>query len=103
MNRTYGNNSELQLVSVGEGERALTCKTDKTDCCDTPPNRLGDFYYPNGVQVPINKLRHGFYRSRGDGEVYLNKRNGIMFPTGVFRCEIPDSSGTTQKIYIRLN
>ena len=27
-------------------------------------------------------------------------RNGGTSPTGIFRCEIPDASGTSQNIYV---
>lgn len=102
MGDVYSNNSELRLASIGEDDNALICKTDKEDCCDVPPQRFGEFYYPNGVQVQINRFRHGFYRTRGYQEIYLNKRVGINSPAGVFRCEIPDSSGAIQKIFITL-
>lgn len=102
MGEVYSNNSELRLAGIGEGDNALICKTDKKDCCDTPPQRLGEFYYPNGVQVPIDTFRQGFYRTRGSQEIYLNKRVGISTPVGVFQCEIPDSSGAIQKIFITL-
>ena len=32
--------------------------------------------------------------------IRLNRRKNATFPTGVFRCEIPDASGTNQNIYI---
>ena len=49
------NNSVAPLLDVGEDENGLFCKTDREECCGTPPNRFGEFYYPNGVQVPIAK------------------------------------------------
>ena len=103
MGQIYANNSVLSLSSVGEGDSALICRTNNSECCDTPPNRYGDFYYPSGTKVPINKFRHGFYRNRGYQEVYLNKRSGITTPVGVFRCQIPDSNGSMQNIYITLD
>ena len=66
--RTYANNSNLSLASIGEDQNALICKTDKEDCCGTPPNRVGEFYYHSGVRVPIRKLGQAFYRTRGHQE-----------------------------------
>ena len=40
------------------------------------------------------------YRNRGPSVVRLNRRNNAMMPTGVFRCEIPDASGTNQNVYV---
>lgn len=98
----YGNNSAVPLRDIGEGEGALYCKTDKVDCCRTPPNRYGEFYYPNGAIVSIKRLQHGFYRNRGDQFVRLNRREGIVSPRGKYMCEIPNANGATVKIYITL-
>lgn len=98
----YHNNSAISLQSVGEGERALICKTNKQDCCGTPPNRLGEFLYPNGDIVPIRILQDEFYRQRGDGEIYLNRRVDTTSPSGTYSCVIPDAAGTIQTLYIDL-
>ena len=96
------NNSAVPLIDVGEGESALHCKTDKEDCCGTMPNRFGEFYYPSGVQVPIAKRQHGFYRNRGEQIVRLNRREGTISPTGKYRCEVPNADDVIVKIYITL-
>ena len=100
--QTFGNNSIVSLTQVGEGKDALLCKTDLISCCATVPNRFGEFYYPNGLIVPINNSGHGFYRNRGDQEIRLNRRQGITSPSGKFRCEIPTASGEIQNIFITL-
>ena len=99
----HPNDSAVFLLDVGEGEDALFCKTKMGRCCGTPPNRIGEFYYPNGTQVPIAGLQYGFYRNRGQQVVRLNRREGVISPTGRYRCEIPDVDGMTQNIYITLN
>ena len=101
-NKTYTNNSVIKVNAIGEGEEALLCKTDKVECCSTTPNRFGQFYYPNGVKVPIRKAAHGFYRNRGNQLVRLNRRRGVISPTGMYCCEIPDSSNVMQKVFITL-
>ena len=100
--QAYGNNSILSLADVGEGINALLCKTNNIKCCGTAPHRYGDFYYPNGVQVPINGLRHGFYRDRKDQEIRLNRRKGVESPAGEFLCQIPDEGGATQRLFVTL-
>ena len=72
------------------------------NCCGTLPNRFGQFYYPNGVQVPVSNAGQGFYRNRGNQVIRLNRREGATSPTGKYRCEIPDASGEMQNIYITL-
>ena len=99
----YLNNSAVALSEIGEGEKALLCKTDKKDCCGTVPNRFGQFYFPGGLeQVPIAKQQQDFYRNRGDQSVGLNRREGVTSPTGTYRCEIPNADDEMIKIYITL-
>ena len=98
----YFNNSAVSLQEVGEGERALVCKTNKEDCCGTPPNRFGEFYYPSGDMVPIRNRQDRFYRHRGDGEIYLNRRVNTVTPVGSYSCVIPDANGTIHILYIDL-
>ena len=100
--RIYHNNSALKMLDFGERDDALLCKTTMEMCCRNP-NRIGHFYYPNGVQVPINARGQGFYRNRGDRMIRLNRRENINSPTGTFRCAIPDASGEMQNIYITLS
>ena len=78
------------------------CAKQTRKCCGTVPNRFGEFYYPNGVQVPIANRQQGFYRNRGNQIIRLNRREGITSPTGTYRCEIPNADDETVKIYITL-
>ena len=90
------------MLEFGEGDNALLCKTNMESCCRNP-NRLGQFYYPNGDQVPIKIQGEGFCRNRGIKMIRLHRRESINSPTGTFRCEIPDASGEMKSIYITLN
>ena len=101
--QTFTNNSIVSIANIGEGMDALLCRTNLINCCGTLPNRFGEFYYPNGVMVPVNNARQGFYRNRGDQEIRLNRRDGVSSPTGRFHCEIPDASGVMQNLFITLN
>ena len=98
----YFNNSAIRLRDVGEGERALLCKTDRKDCCGAPPNRYGEFYYPNGLAVPVASRQQGFYRNRGEQMIRLNRRSTATSPTGKYRCAIPEVDGEIQSIYVTL-
>ena len=100
--RIHSNNSVISVMDIGEGERALLCKTDLNECCGTQPNWFGVFYYPSGVLVPIAKLQQGFYRNRDQQVIRLNRREGITLPTGKFRCELPSADGVMENIYITL-
>ena len=59
---------------------------------------LGDWYYPNGTGVANNGEMWKFYRDRGPSVVRLNKRRGGE--DGIYHCEIPDTAGVNQTIYI---
>ena len=98
----YGNNSIVTLDEIGVGSAALFCLTSKTDCCrfsDTPAGvgEIGDWFYPNGSKVYF--FGGDIYRGRGRSFVHLLRRNNAQ-AIGVFRCVVPDASGTNQQIYV---
>ena len=97
----YASGSSLSLSSIGEGENALLCVTDG-NCC-TLPNRAGEFYYPNDTLVSTKGSGDDLYRDRGEQMIRLHRRNSATSPTGTYKCEIPESSGDTQEIFITLN
>ena len=102
--RTYLNNSFVAINDIGEGDNALLCVTDKSDCCK-PPNGdtvQGEFYYPNNNLVNNQASGDSLYRNRGPQVIHLNRRNDVLSPTGRYRCEIPDNSGRIQNIYINV-
>ena len=104
----YANNSVIDLNLVGEGFEgakitdggALECHTDDTTCCrgmDNPTNGTGrgEWYYPNGTVVPPPGGDTGFYRTRGDMVIRLNRVGSVTGPTGEYRCELPGAEGVT--------
>ena len=68
-----------------------------------PTGLHGEFYYPNGIKVPIAKQQQGFYRNRGEKVIRLNRRDGTTSPIGKYQCEIPDANGLMQNVYITLS
>lgn len=85
---------------------SLFCLTNSTTCCrssDTPGvGGVGEWYFPNNGSA-VSRVQGGgdsIYRDRGPSVVRLHRRDNAMRPTGVFRCEIPDASGTSQNIYV---
>ena len=102
----YANNSEVLLTDIGEGGNALLCLTNNTQCCrgtDNPHGAgLGEWYFPNGSTPRGHAFGNRIYRNRGPGVVQLNRKNDAQSPTGVYRCEIPDASGTKRNINLNL-
>ena len=103
-NTTYQNNSNVILENIGENDDALFCVTNRTACCrpsytgDMRPSALGNWYFPNGTRVPSSGNQWDFYRTRGQMVVRMNRIRGGE--EGIYRCEIPDTFGFTQTIYI---
>ena len=99
----YQNNSNVILEDIGEGGDALLCITNQTACCQTSyfgvvRHTSGNWFFPNGTRVPSGVSEWNFYRNRGQMMVRMNRRRGGV--EGIYRCEIPDTLGFTQTIYI---
>ena len=90
------NNSYIFRGNISEGQNdSLHCVTDNSDCCN---NGQGNWYDVTGEEVQQGPDGDSnLYVTRGDGVVYLNRRRG-----GMWRCDIPDSNGVQQSIYIYL-
>ena len=85
--------------SIGEGQDdSLNCVTDNSECCS---NGQGNWYDERGDEVhQESDGKSDLYVTRGQGVVYLNHRTGGS--VGLWRCDIPDSNGVQQSIYIYL-
>ena len=78
---------------------SLHCVTDNSDCCS---NGGGNWYDVTGGDVQQGPVgdSDSLYVTRRVGVVYLNRRRGGS--SGMWRCDIPDSNGVQQSIYIYL-
>ena len=93
------NNTFVFHGAIGEGQgNSLRCVTDNSECCT---NGQGNWYDERGDEVHQGSDGNSdLYVTRGDRVVYLNRRTGGS--TGLWRCDIPDSHGVQQSIYIYL-
>ena len=92
------NNSYIFCGNISEGQNdSLHCVTDNSDCCN---NGQGNWYDVTGEVQQGPDGDSSLYVTRGDGVVYLNSRRGGQ--SGMWRCDIPDSNGIQQSIYIYL-
>jgi hypothetical protein len=88
------------MDEIGVEAMSLLCFTNKLDCCGEASLRSGEWYFPNGSRVPVQK-DGAIYRDGGASVVRLNWRNHSDSPIGVFRCQIPDNNMVKlQDIYI---
>jgi hypothetical protein len=77
---------------------ALFCFTIKSNCCNRP-SVIGEWYFPNGSAVGINRDDTAMYRNQGPNVVRLNQKSTSLSLAGIFHCEIPLENGTNQSLY----
>ena len=93
------NNSFIRRGPIGEGDDALMCVTDNTtECCTSAGNWTDEKGGAVHQGTPGESEKIGIYVTRGAGVVSLNHMSGGN--PGMWRCDIPDSSGVMQSIYV---
>ena len=92
------NNSVVLREEIGEGDKALCCKTLSDAQCGGSSSP--EMFYPNKTQVSSDGKT--MYSSYGTGLVYLNRREDDKSPLGVYCCKIQDSHDNIQKIFIKI-
>ena len=111
-----GLNQDPSNSNVKVHDQALLCLTDLENCCKSPRQVHGDWYYPDGrvVQYNIDARSNAFQRNRGSnqniqgrqfyGSVRLWRRNSPT-ESGRFHCELPSAADSsvnlTLYVYIK--
>ena len=101
--RNLTNNSYIYYANISDGDSALKCVTDSDNCCND--SRVGNWRDERGraVQQEADNATC-LYVTRGHGLVSLNcKSDCIPESSGLWRCDIPDSSEVIQSIYIYIS
>ena len=99
---TLRNNSIIHYANISGGLNSLNCKTDNVNCCNR--SMFGSWRDERGI--PIHQEAdetNCFYVTKGDRVVSLNRKSSstCVVPTsGIWRCDIPDSTGVNQSLYI---
>lgn len=90
------------LITANEGSEALLCATDSTTCCTAESEHDGNWYSPNGSKIgpQIENSTQALYISRNNQTVDLNYMNVSDIPSGIYRCEIADTSSITNHLYV---
>ena len=100
LDNSLSNNSYIYYANILEGEAALKCVTDSVDCC-TGAN-VG--VWSDEKRRPFQQGEDGascLFVTRGERVISLNRRHNCVPPTsGLCRCDIPDSTGHTQSLFI---
>ena len=82
-----------------DGSDSVQCHTDLTSCCisDIPgaidSDDRPDWYFPNESNVRFESQGDDIYMARGAQRIDLRRRNNVLSPSGIYRCEIPTDDG----------
>ena len=94
------NNSFIYHRDIDDGDQTLKCVTDNVNCCNS--SNVGGWTDESGR--PVYEGADGttcLYVTRGDGVISLHRKKGCSDHTsGLWRCDIPDSSGEMKSLYM---
>ena len=95
------NNSFTWYRDISDGYFALKCVTDNVYCCSDSGN------WTDRRGIPEQEGTNGtscLYVTRGNGVISLYRKSGCTdHIPGLWRCDIPDSSGEIQSLYIYIS
>ena len=100
--RSVSNNSFIWYLDIGDKDFAMKCMTDNITCCND--SSAGNWTDVKGTPVAEIDDDNCLYVTRGDGVISLKRKSGCRDHTsGLWRCDIPDSSGEMQSLYIYIS
>ena len=91
---------QVQLDTIGEGERGLVCRTDHQQCCNNTSNAT--WLTPNGTTVSSTRGNSDFYTDTGVGFIRLNLIRNVTTATGEYCCQVPVEGGTIERFCAEL-
>ncbi len=95
----YSSHGVLDPSTISTGSfNSLLCVTNTMACCQ---DNEGQWFFPDGTELISTNAFDPHYISRGLSVVGLNRGALATTPAGVYRCEVPASSGT-ESVYIGL-
>ena len=101
--RSFSNNSFIWLADIGNGDFRLKCVTDNEMCCSGSEGA----HWRDERGRPFHQGVDGtscLYVTIGNGVISLNRKEGCLDHTpGLWRCDIPDSSGEIQNLYVYIS
>jgi hypothetical protein len=101
--RLLPSNSTVLLSDIGEGRNALYCLSDRELCCSSKAGaKRGIWRFPDGMVVQADRSAD-FYRTRGYSSHLINRKDGVVEPTGVYTCLMPDAEDVLRTLYINVH
>ena len=102
-NHPLSNNSFIWYLDIGDADFRLKCVTDNETCC----NGSEGTGWRDERGRPFHQGVDGtscLYVTTGGREISLNHKQGCFDHTpGLWGCDIPDSSGEIQSLYIYIS
>ena len=102
--RNLSNNSYIYYRDISDGDSSLSCVTDNVNCC----NSSDVVNWRDWEGEPVYEGADGttcLYVTRGDGVISLHRKIRCTsdHTSGLWRCDIPDSSGEMQSLYVYIS
>ena len=99
---SLSNNSYVYYYDIRDRDSSLMCVTDNVNCCNS--STVGGWRDVRGAPVQGADGTTCLYVTRGDGVISLHRNRSCTDHTsGLWRCDIPDSSGEMQSLYIYIS
>ena len=100
------NHSYVNLTLVGDardGSDSVHCHTDLSTCCNSRdgPDR-GDWYFPNGTQLPFPNIMFNIFEIRQTERVELRHRGRSGVTSGIYRCTVETNDDGWETVYAGL-
>ena len=97
------NNSVIYYAKILTGSTTLMCQSDNSNCCSS--NATGNWTWKDETGGMVHQGADGarcLYFTRGDLVVSLHRidSNGVPPASGLWRCDIPDTKGELQSLFI---
>ena len=90
--------------SCAELGNVLVCRTDRSPCCTTQPDRFG-YWTHNNMKIGTRGKNEDYFRTRdNDQQIHLSLR--AMYSgtcrTGEFCCVLPDANCVAQMLCVEI-
>ena len=87
------NHAYVDLTTVGENisdpGNTVRCHSDLTTCCSRDEgDHRGNWFFPGGSVLRFTGSSDDIVMDREPQEVHIRRRNNVMSPSGIYRCDI---------------
>ena len=89
-------------TDIGPDEfTSLWCVTNRINCCDIDGEQTpqGAWFDPSSTEIQSSSF---FITSHGNSVVRLQRISSMATPSGIYRCDVPDSNGEMQTLFAGL-